>query len=117
MDDRKLKLLKYLLDHCGEGYKVMDTQQVIAVIGKYNGSFELFEQDIEFLKQMDYIDLQHIDEDNFCLSIEDNSKIVEENIKVEKKSKKFLRYVLFLSMLVSGMMSFLGSFVASLLFR
>lgn len=95
----------------------MDTKQVISAIGKYNGKFELFEQDIEFLKQMDYIDLQHIDEDNFCLSIEDNSKIVEENIKVEKKSKRHLRYVLFLSMLVSGIMSFLGAFVATLLLR
>lgn len=117
MDKRKLLLLKYLLDNCSDGYKVLDTQKVIQLLKKYKGSFQLFEKDIEYLKQMNYIDLKYIDDINFCLTIKDNSRILQENLKVERGSRRQFLFMMLATMLSSGIMAFLGAFFAILIIR
>jgi len=117
MDKRKLLLLKYLLNHCDEGYKVLDTQKVIQAIKKYKGNYQNFEEDIEFLKSRKYIDLKYIDENNLCLAVMDNSRILQENIKMESSSKKIYLRLSLITMLISGISAFCGAFLAILLFK
>lgn len=117
MDKTKLKLLKYILDHCKDGYKVLDTQNVLKSIKKYRGKFELFEKDVNYLKQMNYIDLKYIDSSNFCLAIKDNTRIFQENLKIENHSKKNLLLILLFSSIASGIMSFVGAFIAVMMLR
>lgn len=117
MDKRKLLLLKYLLNNCSEGYKVIDTQKILVSIKKYKKNYEMLLQDIEYLKQMQYIDLKYMDEMNLCLSIKDNSRIFQENLKVEKSSTRHMQLYLILTMIASGIMSFIGAFLAILLLR
>lgn len=115
MEKRKLLLLKYLLNNCSDGYKILDTQKIMTKIKKYKNNYELFESDVYFLKQRKYIDLKYVDENNVCLAIMDNSHILQENLKMENGTKKEMRFMLILSMLLCGVMAFVGSFLATLL--
>lgn len=115
MDKRKLLLLKYLLINCSDGYKVLDTTIVMNAIKKYKNNYDNFEKDIDFLKQMNYIDLKYIDENSLCLSIMDNSRIFQENLKVNRSFKKEYLLLMVLTMILSGIMAFLGGFLANII--
>ncbi len=117
MDKRKLILLKYLLEHSGDGYKVLDTNEVINAIGKYKGDYQQFEIDIYALKSLGYIDLKYIDQDNLCLSISDNSHVFQENMKIQHISRRSNRMFIIMNMLLSGLMAFIGAFLACIIFR
>ena len=117
MDRRKLLLLKYLLNNCNEGYKVLETKKALSSLKKYKSNYSLFESDIEYLKQMNYIDLKYIDNTNLCLCIKDNTRILQENIKIEKGNKRQLLVSLILTLFVSGVMSFVGAFLAIIITR
>lgn len=116
MEKRKLLLLKYLINNCKDGYKVLETSAVLSGIKKYNGDFSLLKKDINFLKTRRYIDVKYIDEDNMCLVVLDNSLVLQENLKIERGNKKGLVLVVVLTALVSGIMAFIGSFLAILFF-
>ena len=88
MDKRKLLLLKYLLNNCSDGYKVLDTDKVLQSNKKYKGNYEQLEEDILYLKSRKYIDLKYIDSSNLCLSVLDNSRILQENLKMDSTTKK-----------------------------
>lgn len=115
MDKRKLLLLKFLLNNCNEGYKVIETSKFYSAIKKYKGNFAWLESDIDYLKRYKYIDLKYIDDNNVCLSIMDNSRILQENIKVERNLAKQMKLYMVITMIVSGLLSFVGAFVAVLL--
>lgn len=117
MDKRKLLLLKYLLHNCSEGYKVLEVNKLLTAVKRYKGSFKSLEEDIMFLKQRMYIDLKYIDNDNVCLSIMDNSRIFEENIKIERNLSKNMCIYMITTMFLSGILSFLGALVATLILR
>lgn len=117
MDKRKLLLLKYLLENCIDGYKVLSTTQVLKCLKKYKNDFVVFEKDVEFLAQRKYIDLKYIDEDNLCVAIMDNSRILQENIKIERGNKKEMRTFLLFTSILSGIMAFIGSFLAIIILR
>ena len=115
MDKRKLLLLKFLLNNCGEGYKVLDTTKIMDVFKKYKNNYSSLERDVDYLKQMNYIDLKYIDEQSLCLAIKDNSRILQENLKVNRSSKKEYLLLMILTMLLSGMMAFIGGFLAKII--
>lgn len=117
MDKRKLILLKYLLENCGDGYKVLNTADVITAVGKYRGDYEQFETDIYAIKSLGYIDLKYIDRENLCLSISDNSHVFEENMKIQRVSRRSNRTFIIMNMILSGLMAFVGAFIACMIFR
>ena len=117
MDKRKLLLLKYLLNNCTDGYKILDTPKVMQFIKKYKQDYAMFEEDILYLKSRKYIDLKYIDQNNLCLSILDNTRVLQENLKIDSSTKKvYIRFTL-LTMFLSGMMAFLGAFLAIILLK
>ena len=117
MDKRKLLLLKYLIRNCADGYKVIEINTIFSSIKKYKNNYDTLEADIMFLKSRKYIDLKYIDENNVCLFVLDNSRILQENIKIEKGNKKDLIVMMFITAISSGIMAFIGSFIAMMLFR
>lgn len=117
MDKRKLLLLKFLLNTCKDGYKVLETNKVLQAVKKYKGDYNLLVEDIGYLKSRKYLDLKYIDENNLCLSVLDNSRILQENIKMDSATKREYLNVTILTMILSGIMSFLGAFLAILLFK
>lgn len=116
MEKRKLLLLKYLINNCKDGYKVLETSAVLASVKKYGGDFALLKKDISFLKSRKYIDVKYIDEDNMCLIVLDNSMVLQENLKIERGNKKGLALVVVLTAVTSGIMAFVGSFLAIIIF-
>ena len=116
MDKRKLLLLKYLINNCSDGYKVIEVSTIFSSIKKYKDDYESLEADIMFLKSRKYIDLKYIDENNMCLIVLDNSRVLQENIKIEKGNKKDLIAMMFITAISSGIMAFIGSFIAIMLF-
>ena len=117
MDKRKLVLLKYLLENCGDGYKVLDTIEVMTAIGRHKDEYQQFETDIYALKSLGYIDLKYIDQENLCLSISDNSHVFQENMKIQRISRNNNRTFIIINMILSGLMAFIGAFLASLICR
>ena len=117
MDKRKLLLLKYFLNNCESGYKVIETSKIFSSIKKYKGNFQSLSEDINYLKQYKYIDVKYLDETNVCLSILDNSHVLQENIRSDRSvNRKHLCYMFF-SMILSGLMAFVGAFLAIILTR
>ena len=117
MDKRKLTLLNYLTKCCSNGYTVLEIEKVLKTIKKYKNNFDLLSKDVEFLYQRKFIDLKYLDTTNLCYVILDNSRIFQENLKLENSMKGKYFFVLFLSLIISGISSFVGAFLAILLFR
>lgn len=115
MDKRKLILLKYLMNKCKEGYLIFDVAKIFFAIKKYKRNFDLLEKDIEYLKSLGYIDVKYIDNQNICLCILDNSKILQENIKNESSTQKKFVFYMIVTAVASGIMAFAGSFLANII--
>jgi len=115
MDKRKLLLLKYMMSKCKDGYLILDVAKIFVAIKKYKNNFELLEKDVEYLKSFGYIDVKYLDNESVCLCILNNSNILQANLKNESSTqKKFIFYML-ITAIVSGLMSFAGSFLANLI--
>lgn len=117
MEKRKLTLLRYLLNNCDSGYKVIDVEKIVSAIKKYKRNFALLNEDIQYLSQHKYIDVKYIDELNICLSILDNTHVFQDNIKSDRSINRRYIISLLISMLFSGVMAFVGAFLAILLTR
>ena len=105
MDKRKILLLKYLSKQCNENYKVLECGTILKSIKSYKNNFELLKKDMNYLNQYKYIDLKYIDQDNVCLIIKDNSRIIQENLKIESSTNKKMFYFLLLFSILSGVSS------------
>jgi len=117
MGKRKLLLMRYLFNNCDNGYKVLDVSKIFFAIKKYKGDFHALSSDINFLAHHKYIDVKYLDEINVCISVLDNSHILQENIRSERSvNRKYLISLLF-NMLFSGIMAFIGAFLAIILIR
>lgn len=117
MNKRKLLLLKYLLQRCESGYKIVETPKVIAYLKKHKATYDILVEDINFLQTYKYIDLKYIDESNICYTVLDNTRILQENLKLEKSAHKGYLSVLIINIFVSGLMAFIGAFLAVLVLR
>ncbi len=117
MDRRKLSLLKFFLSNCNDGYKVIDINKIFEKYKKYNFDYKLLEEDIEFLKKYKYIDVKYFDKISICVAIQDNSHIFEENLKSERAVNRKAILTILVSMLFSGIMAFIGAFLAIIITR
>lgn len=116
MNRRRLLLLKYLLNNTNEGFKIFDTMKVMSISKKYKNNFEMFQDDIKYLSKMKYIDVKYIDEINVCLCVLGNSLILQESIKNNGKTAKRDVFMMFMTAILCGVMSFAGCVLAIILF-
>lgn len=117
MDKKKISLLKYLTKNCTDSYKVLDTKKVLSSMRKYKGDYNALKSDIEYFAKRRYIDLKYLDEENMCLTIQDNLHILEENLKVEETLRKKFITMLVVFSCFSCIMAFVGAFLALLIIR
>lgn len=115
MEKRKLLLLNYFMNNSSEGYFILDVAKIFSKIKKYKGSFDLFKNDVEYLKGLNYIDVKYLDNDSICMSIMDNSRIYQANIKNESSMQKKISFYMFLSAILSGVMAFAGALIANII--
>lgn len=112
MNKRKIKLLKYLLDNCDNGYNVIEISSIFKSVKSYKNLYDLLLEDINYLKLKNYIDLKYVDNENICLAIMDSSKLLKEDFKVDNREKKELFIFMILTMFGSGIMAFIGALIA-----
>lgn len=116
MNKRKLLLLRYFLNNCDNGYRVIDVSKIFLEVKKYKGDYTQLEEDVNFLKTYKYIDVKYMDNANICLCVLDDSKIFQENLKVSRTQHIGQVTAIFLTAILSGVMAFLGGFLAVILF-
>ena len=112
MDRRKLLLLKFFLSNCSDGYKVIDIPNIFENNTKYNDNFSQLEEDIDYLKKYKFIDVKYFDENSICLSVLDNSIVFQSNLKSDKLVNRKVLLIMIISMAFSGLMAFIGAFLA-----
>ena len=114
LDKQLLKLIKKLLKLCdGSNYKVFEYQQLT----ENNSKLGALKNDIEYLKEHEYIDVKYSDESVVCLCLLPKSRQIEEQADVKKFSMLQVIKMLFISGVFSGLMAFLGAFVAVLIIK
>ena len=117
MDKRKLSVLNFFLNNCGDGYKVIDIANIFEKNKKYKSNFKLLEEDIDFLKKYKFIDVKYFDDISICLSIMDNSNIFQANLRSSRSDNRKNQLTMVVSMFFSGFMAFLGAFLAIIITR
>lgn len=116
MDKRKLNLLKYLLNNCNDGYKILDVENLLIILKKYKRDSNCLLKDIKYLSTHEFIDVKYSDEQSLCLRVLDNSRVWQDNFKRDKISNKKLFTFMFFTAILSGVMAFLGAMLSIMIF-
>lgn len=112
MNKQIIKLINKLLKLCdSDGYKVLEYRQLSDV------KVEDLQKDLEYLKEHEYIDVKYSDESVVCLSVLNKAKQIEEQSDIKRFSVSQITKMIFLSGLFSGIMAFIGAFVAILIIK
>lgn len=119
LDRKSFKVLKVLNSVCDEGtYKVVDYDSLMQKVSDQKHSTRLgLEQILAHLKTGQYIDIKYSENNTYCLSVLPKGRMmVEENIN-SLKSQRRAQFMMCLTIALSGIMSFLGAFVAVCLLK
>ena len=115
LDKQNYKIIKSLQKMCPDGsYKVFD---IIDLTKSINVKKEAFYNDLKYLKDNEFIDIKYTDETDVCLCILPKARQLEEDEKSKKYSHFNIMKVMLLSGILSGIMAFLGAFVAMLIIK
>lgn len=119
MDKLTEKLLKIINDIVKDGnYKVIENSEILSKMPKkHNLSIDDLKNMIKYLTERDYIDVKFIDDKNLCVASLPKGRLHFENILNQTKTTSAYRKLFLASMLVSGIMAFLGAFLAVFLFK
>ncbi len=119
LDRKSFKVLKVLNSMCEEGtYKVIDYDSLIEKLSSEKKSSKLsVDQILEHLKLGQYIDIKYAENNTYCLSVLPKGRmIIEESVNAAKTQKRS-SLMLVLTALFSGIMAFIGAFLAIYLFK
>jgi len=115
LDKQNAKIIKKLNKLCENGsYKVFDIDDLIKIFGVNK---DVFDNNISYLKNNDYIDIKYKDDTAICLCLLPKARAFEEEANLKTYSHKNLMQVLLLSGIFAGIMAFLGAFVAVLIIK
>lgn len=118
MDKRSERLLKFINEIGGESYKVIELTEVISKMpSKYNFTIQDIQNILNFLNQREYIDIKFVDDKNMCVASLPKGRLYFENILKQNQVTKAYRKLFITSIIVSGIMSFVGAFLAIYLFK
>lgn len=119
LDKKTLATLKVLCNICENGgYKVIEFNNLINKIpAKFKPTKEGLDQNLEYLKSGQYIDIKYAENDTYCLCVLPKSLAILEDKTLENKTISRANKMLILTMFTSGVMAFLGAFLAVWLFK
>lgn len=117
MDRRTEKFFILINDLCKDGnYKILEISEILELLpAKYHIVSEDIPHMLKYLTERDYIDVKFADEKNICVASLPKGRLHLENQLKENKTAYAFRKLFIASVLVSGVMAFLGSFIATLL--
>ena len=118
LDKNTLATLNVLNKICvDETYKVVDYDNLINKLPRrIKVSNYSLNQNLEYLKTGGYIDVKYSENNTYCLSVLPKGRIVLEDGTREKKSLSRYNKLLLLTTFTSGIMAFLGAFLATMIF-
>ena len=115
LDKQSLKIIKKLNKLCeGGNYKVFEYQQLTKDFGLKTNTIK---NDLDYLKENEYIDVKYSDESVVCLCLLSKGRQVEEESNTHKYSLSSVMKMLLISGVFSGLMAFLGAFIAVLIIK
>ena len=115
LDKQNLKIIKELLNLSPDGgYKVFEIKDLSKSLGI---KVETIKNDLKYLKDNQYIDIKYTDENDGCLCVLPKSRQINERSDLKKSSYINITKMIFLSGIFSGIMAFLGAFVAMLIIK
>lgn len=119
LDKKTAVTLKILNAICDEDtYKVIDYNSLIEKFPiRYKVSKDALDQNLEYLKAGQYIDIKYAENDTYCLSVLPKGRMTLEDTGREKKSISRFNQMLVITTLSSGIMAFIGAFLAVILFK
>ena len=119
LDKNTLTTLKTLCNICeDDGYKVIDYNNLIAKLpAKFKVEKDELDQNLEYLQGGKFIDIKYAENDTYCLCILPKARVILEDETLENKTILRANKMLVLTMFASGLMAFLGAFLAVWLFK
>lgn len=119
MDLRTEKFFEIINELCKDGnYKVLEIAEILQMLPKkYHFSYKDLQNMLKYLTEHDFVDVKFVDEKNLCVASLPKGRLHLENQSKESKTADAFRKLFISSVIVSGLMSFLGGFLASLLFN
>ncbi len=119
MLDKKTSItLKVLNLICEDDvYKVVDYDNLISHFPKkVKCSKEMLEDSLNYLKAGQYIDIKYSQDDTYCLTVMPKGKLILEDTDRDINAMSRFTKILLVTALTSGIMAFLGGFLAIMLF-
>ena len=118
LDTLSTQLLEKINDVCFDGnYKVLEKSDLINSMSKHNIDVNSLENILKHLQARDFVNIKYSDEEVYCLALMPKGRLFDEKVKQakseQKKTKKMLTYVV----LASLGSSFVGAFLAMLVFK
>ena len=114
LDKRSEKLLKYINNLGGESYKVIELVEILDKLPKkYHYTIKDIQNILKFLEEREYIDIKFVDDKNMCVAALPKGRTYFENILQQNQITKAYRRLFISSMIVSGLMAFLGALIAT----
>ena len=115
LDKQNYKIISKLQKLCPDGsYKVFDIEELCSL---FNLNKDALDNDFKHLKDNEFIDIKYSDDNVICLCLLPKSRQLEEQEKIKKYSYVNIMKVLLISGIFSGLMAFLGAFVAMLIIK
>ena len=115
LDKKTEAVLQVLSEQAKDGYTVLQKQQLIALVPqKYQLDTKTFCATVSFLKEQGYVDVKYQDKDSICLSVTVKAKNHLEGLG-ETKGAKIVDNQFGQLLVLVGVCSFVGAFVATLL--
>lgn len=119
MDLRTEKFYEIINELCKDGsYKVLEIAEILQMLPKkYHFTYNELQNILKYLSEHDYIDIKFVDEKSLCVASLPKGRLHLENHMIESKTARAYKKLFICSIVVSGLMAFLGGFLASLLFK
>ena len=115
LDKQNTKIINKLDKLCeGGAYKVFDFSQLSKETGT---KIDTLKNDLQFLKENEYIDIKYSDESVVCLSVLSKGRQVKEQIKAPRYALSGIMKMMLMTGIFSGIMAFIGAFIAVLIIK
>ena len=118
LDRKTLEFLKVIKQVCGDGsYKVLDVKSLIEDSPKrLHLNEDVIKDMVKYLEDQEYIDVKYSEKKVYCLAMLTKARVLFEQVKDDSKTRAGLRKLLVWSLIISGVASFLGAFLAVIFF-
>ena len=115
LDKQNNRILNKLHKLCPDGsYKVFEIQELCSL---FNLKKDTINNDFQYLKDNEYIDIKYSDNNVICLCLLPKSRQLKEFENVKNYSYTNIMKMLLISGIFSGLMAFLGAFIAMLIIK